>query len=64
VIEFLHRWIFVDFWVPVWPNLAAAALCALHITNSNKKHSTRPTRRILGWHVYLGSKEGADDEDG
>lgn len=63
-MSFLYRWLFVDFWVPVWPNLAAAALCALHITNSNKKHAVRPTRRIFGWHVYVGDKEGCDHEDG
>ena len=56
VLGFLHRWLFVDFWVPVWPNLAAAVICAVHVTRSNKKH--------MG--IYFGDKEGSDehsDED-
>lgn len=24
----LYRWLYADFWGPVWPNLAAAGLCA------------------------------------
>lgn len=59
MVEFFHRWIFNDLWVPVWPNLAAAAICAFHITNSNKKHSPKETKRIWGFlHVYIGDKEG------
>lgn len=25
-MDFLHRFLFDDFWVPVWPNVAAAVL--------------------------------------
>ena len=53
VVSFLHRWLFEDFWVPVWPNLAAAAICAFHITRSNRKHLK----------LYIGSKEGCDHEE-
>lgn len=52
MIEFIHRWIFVDFWVPVWPNLAAAALCAVHITRQHRKHLR----------LYLGDQIGKDPE--
>jgi len=45
-MELVHRFLFTDFWVPVWPNLAAAAICAVHITRSNIKHS------------HLGEREG------
>lgn len=24
--EWFYRWLFTDFWVPVWPNIAAALL--------------------------------------
>jgi hypothetical protein len=51
VIAFLYRWVFVDFWVPVWPNLAAAVICAFHITRSNKKHMR----------IYFG--DGGDDAE-
>jgi hypothetical protein len=47
----IHRYLFTDFWVPVWPNIAAAALLALHVSKSNRKHR-----------FYLGNKEGKDDQ--
>jgi len=53
VLDFLHRWLYADFWVPVWPNLAAAALCAVHISRSNRK--------TLG--LYLGDRPGPDNEE-
>lgn len=49
----LYRFLFVDFWVPVWPNLAASALVAIHVTKSNKKH---------GVSLYVGDQPGNDDE--
>ena len=49
--NFLHRWFFVDFFVPVWPNIAAAVICTIHITRSNMKHK-----------IYLGEKEGRDHD--
>jgi len=52
VVAFLHRWLFVDFFVPVWPNIAASALLALHIKKSNQKHMK----------FYIGDKPGDDDE--
>jgi hypothetical protein len=64
VMDFLHRWLFVDFFVPVWPNIAAAAICMVHVTNSNRKNNDRPTKRILGLHFYIGSGKGDDDEEG
>lgn len=27
-MEWAHRYLFTDFWVPVWPNIAAAVLGA------------------------------------
>jgi hypothetical protein len=50
VLDFLHRWVFVDLWVPVWPNIAAAVILCVHITKSNKKHR-----------FYIGKREGRDD---
>ena len=29
---FLYRWLYVDFWVPVWPNIAAGILVAAWVT--------------------------------
>ena len=28
-MEWIHRYLFADFWVPVWPNIAAAIIGAL-----------------------------------
>jgi len=39
--------LFDDFWVPIWPNLAASGLLAVHVSKSNHKHR-----------IYLGNKEG------
>lgn len=60
--NWLHRWIFIDFFVPVWPNVAAAALLAVHIKKSNEKHSSNaePKREHI---FYLGEKEGPDEGD-
>lgn len=51
--NFLHRWLFLDFFVPVWPNIAAAIITAVHITRSNRKHK-----------LYIGKREGRDDDQG
>lgn len=24
----IHRYLFADFWVPIWPNLAASLICS------------------------------------
>lgn len=29
---FLHQYLYVDFWVPVWPNLAAGIVVAVWVT--------------------------------
>jgi hypothetical protein len=43
----IYRFLFQDFFVPVWPNIAASGLLAIHVTKSNRKHG-----------FYLGRKEG------
>lgn len=54
MIEWMHRYLFQDFWVPVWPNLAAAVIwipvAMIHVTRSNRK-SLR---------VYFGRDEEED----
>lgn len=57
VLTFLHRWLFVDLWVPVWPNIAAAILLGIHVSKSNRK-----TRHHVK--IYLGEKEGRDADQG
>lgn len=27
--QFLYRWLFIDLWVPVWPNIAAILPCGI-----------------------------------
>lgn len=29
MIGWLHHWLFLDYWVPTWPNAGAVPLCAL-----------------------------------
>jgi hypothetical protein len=33
-----HRWIVVDFYDPVWPNIAAAGVCAAFTISRVKTH--------------------------
>lgn len=27
MVQWLYHWVWVDFYVPVWPNIAAAGIC-------------------------------------
>lgn len=51
VIHFFYQYIWQDFVVPIWPNIAASIILAVHVTKSNRKHV-----------FYLGKREGYDHE--
>lgn len=36
MIGWFHHWVFVDFWVPVWPNIAAAIVMSTFIVRKTR----------------------------
>lgn len=57
----LYRYLFLDFWVPVWPNLAAAAIGALWV-DSRVKVRQLAHHEELKKHVTLEVHKAAGTE--
>lgn len=39
--EWLHHWVYMDFWAPVWPNIAAGVIMSTWIIQRVRKHFKR-----------------------
>jgi hypothetical protein len=46
---FLHRWLYEDFWVLVWPNAGAMPLCAVAGFIGAYVFRDRIGRRLMRW---------------
>lgn len=42
---FLHHWVWIDYWIPVWPNLAASPTVAAYVAVSHVVRERAARRR-------------------
>ena len=51
-----HHWVIVDFYDPVWPNIAASILCAVWAVRRIKIHLKRHHQLVLRHFAFLDEK--------
>lgn len=57
-----HHWIIIDFYDPIWPNIAASILCAVWAVRRIKIHLRRHHQLVLRHFAFLHEKNA--DVDG
>jgi hypothetical protein len=58
VSAWFHRWVIVDFYDPVWPNIAASILCAAWAVRRIKIHLRRHHQLMMRHFAPLHGKNG------
>ena len=56
VSGWFHHWVIVDFYDPVWPNIAASILCAVWAVRRIKIHLKRHHQLVLRHFAFLHEK--------
>jgi len=44
----LHHWIWIDLWSPIWPNLAASAFCAAIVDVRHVRRTKQLKKDLTG----------------